>query len=103
MRQLTALVPDGKCDPGGDGAPARPSRMPALDGLRGLAVAGVIGVHVYWLPGGWAGVDVFFTLSGFLITYLLLHERQATGRIALGAFFRRRAARLLPALVLMLL
>ena len=50
-------------------------------------------------PGGWIGVDVFFTLSGFLITLVLLREHQATGRIALGAFYRRRAARLLPALL----
>jgi peptidoglycan/LPS O-acetylase OafA/YrhL len=76
--------------------------MPALDGLRGLAVAAVIGFHGGWFPGGWLGVDLFFALSGFLITLLLLREHQATGRIALGAFFGRRAARLLPALLLYL-
>jgi peptidoglycan/LPS O-acetylase OafA/YrhL len=84
------------------GPAPRPAHMPALDGLRGLAVAAVIGIHATWLPGGSIGVDVFFTLSGFLITLLLLREHKATGRIALGDFFRRRARRLLPALALLL-
>jgi peptidoglycan/LPS O-acetylase OafA/YrhL len=57
---------------------------------------------VSWLPGGFLGVDAFFVLSGFLITSLLLRERLATGRIALGAFWGRRARRLLPALLLVL-
>ncbi|MCW2543664.1 MAG: acyltransferase 3 [Frankiales bacterium] len=83
----------------------------ALDGLRGLAVLMVVwfhfaGHHEFWghnlLVGGWAGVDVFFCLSGFLITALLLDERRMHGRLSLPAFWARRACRLLPALVVML-
>ena len=71
----------------------------ALDGVRALAVAGVLLYHagVPWLPGGFLGVDLFFVLSGFLITSLLLAEREATGRIDLARFWLRRARRLLPA------
>src|SRR5690349_23955602 len=74
-------------------------RVPALDGLRGLAVAGVLVYHAGfgWARGGFLGVSLFFTLSGFLITSLLLSEHRADGRIALGQFWRRRARRLLPA------
>src|SRR5690349_20234049 len=74
-------------------------RMRALDGLRGLAVAGVLAYHCGfgWARGGFLGVSLFFTLSGFLITSLLLQERHATGSIRLGAFWVRRARRLLPA------
>ncbi len=77
---------------------------PALDGLRAVAVAGVLLFHggVTWLPGGFLGVDAFFVLSGFLITSLLLAERARYGRIRLGAFWLRRARRLLPALLLVL-
>jgi peptidoglycan/LPS O-acetylase OafA/YrhL len=57
---------------------------------------------VGWLPGGFLGVDVFFVISGFLITSILTSEVQRTGRIDLGAFWRRRARRLLPALLFML-
>jgi peptidoglycan/LPS O-acetylase OafA/YrhL len=77
--------------------------IPALDGLRGVAVAGVLLFHGGHLEGGYLGVDLFFVLSGFLITSLLLAERQATGTIALKAFWGRRARRLLPALALLLL
>jgi peptidoglycan/LPS O-acetylase OafA/YrhL len=75
---------------------------PELDGLRAFAVLGVMAYH-YWLnlaPGGFLGVDLFFVLSGFLITRLLLEEVQRSGRIKLGQFYSRRAARLLPALFL---
>jgi peptidoglycan/LPS O-acetylase OafA/YrhL len=75
----------------------------ALDGLRGVAVAGVLLFHAGHLAGGYLGVDLFFVLSGYLITSLLLAERQATGTVALKAFWGRRARRLLPALALMLL
>src|SRR5687768_13320332 len=77
----------------------------SLDGLRGVAVAGVVLFHAGfgWAEGGFLGVSTFFTLSGFLITSLLLAERAATGRIALGAFWARRARRLLPAALATLL
>src|SRR3954454_21319874 len=77
---------------------------PALDGIRALAVLAVMLYHggVSWLPGGFLGVDAFFVLSGFLIPSLLLAEGAATGRIRLGAFWLRRARRLLPALLVML-
>ncbi|HTK16572.1 MAG TPA: acyltransferase [Acidimicrobiia bacterium] len=70
--------------------------------MRGLAVAGVLFFHGGHLAGGFLGVDAFFVLSGFLITSLLLAEAGARGRIALGAFWMRRARRLLPALVCVL-
>ena len=73
-------------------------RMAALDGLRGAAVAGVLLFHGGHLIGGFLGVDLFFVLSGFLITSLLLVESTNTGRIGLGHFWARRARRLLPAL-----
>jgi peptidoglycan/LPS O-acetylase OafA/YrhL len=71
-----------------------------LDGLRGLAVAAVLLYHggVAWAQGGFLGVEVFFVLSGFLITSLLLAEWGRSSAIALGAFWARRARRLLPAL-----
>ena len=78
---------------------------PALAGLRGLAVLAVMGYHarVGWLRGGFIGVDVFFVLSGYLITALLLAEHAQTGRIDTPAFWARRARRLLPALFVLLL
>lgn len=89
--------------------PAPPtSRLPyrpALDGVRAIAVLGVLVFHfgAGWLPGGFIGVDVFFALSGFLITSLLIREHRETGRIDLWAFWGRRARRLLPALLLLLM
>jgi peptidoglycan/LPS O-acetylase OafA/YrhL len=76
---------------------------PALDGLRGVAIALVMLHHADVLPGGYIGVDVFFVLSGFLITTLLLEEWAAQGRISLRGFYRRRARRILPALITLLL
>lgn len=78
---------------------------PALDGLRGVAVAAVLLYHVKpdWAPGGWLGVDLFFVLSGFLITSLLLHEHDRWGNIDLIGFWISRARRLLPTLVVVLL
>jgi peptidoglycan/LPS O-acetylase OafA/YrhL len=78
--------------------------MPGLDGLRALAVLAVIAYHEQfgWAPGGMLGVGVFFTLSGYLITDLLLGQWVAHGRLNLGDFWLRRARRLLPALFVML-
>ena len=77
----------------------------ALDGLRGLAVAAVVAYHIApgWVPGGFLGVDLFFVLSGYLITSLLLEERERTGRIDLLAFAGRRMRRLLPAVLLVVI
>jgi peptidoglycan/LPS O-acetylase OafA/YrhL len=77
---------------------------PALDGLRGLAILTVMTVHVkpILLWGGSIGVDIFFVLSGFLITVLLLEEKDRAGSINLKHFYFRRVLRLLPALVAML-
>ncbi|MGH7685233.1 MAG: acyltransferase family protein, partial [Candidatus Dormibacteria bacterium] len=83
---------------------SRARYMPGLDGLRAVAVLAVIAYHLNltWAPGGLLGVGVFFVLSGYLITNLLLAERERTGTIALGEFWRRRARRLFPALWVML-
>jgi peptidoglycan/LPS O-acetylase OafA/YrhL len=78
--------------------------VPALDGLRALAVISVLFYHagLAWMPGGFLGVEVFFVISGFLITSLLLAEYRATSRIDLKRFWFRRARRLLPAVFLMM-
>lgn len=77
--------------------------VPALDGLRGVAIALVIASHYFGArDAGSVGVSLFFLLSGFLITTLLLEERAAKGRIRLRAFYARRARRLFPALAVML-
>lgn len=81
-------------------AASRLAWSPALDGLRAIAVLLVMFFHfgrAAWVPGGWLGVDVFFVLSGFLITTLLLREWQATRTISLKDFYVRRMLRLLPA------
>lgn len=70
-----------------------------LDGLRGVAVLSVMIYHSGLIRGGFLGVDVFFALSGFLITSLLLEERAATGAVDIRSFYFRRALRLLPALL----
>ncbi|MFM8795024.1 MAG: acyltransferase family protein [Acidimicrobiales bacterium] len=94
-----------------DGTPAWGSRrgptvpyIPGLDGLRAIAVIAVIVYHAdpRWLHGGFLGVEVFFVISGYLITLLLVAERERTGSVSLGGFWLRRARRLLPALFLML-
>jgi peptidoglycan/LPS O-acetylase OafA/YrhL len=77
---------------------------PALDGLRGVAILLVFGKHAFdWPEEGGLGVDLFFVLSGFLITSLLLEERSRRGRVSLRQFYRRRSLRLFPALFAMLL
>ena len=80
-------------------------RQPALDGLRAVAIIPVMAFHAELsiAQGGYLGVDVFFVLSGFLITSLLLEELRDSGRIALVHFYARRALRLLPALALLLI
>jgi peptidoglycan/LPS O-acetylase OafA/YrhL len=77
---------------------------PSLDGIRAFSVIAVMLYHanIAWLPGGFLGVEVFFVVSGFLITSLLIEERESTRRIDLKQFWIRRARRLLPALVVML-
>ena len=84
--------------------------QPGIDGLRAISVLAVLVYHHYavgghepgWLPGGFLGVEVFFVVSGYLITSLLLRERRDTGTISLRQFWFRRGRRLLPALYLLL-
>ncbi|HZY65973.1 MAG TPA: acyltransferase family protein [Rubrobacteraceae bacterium] len=80
------------------------SYLPGLDGMRALAVIAVLLYHagLTWVPGGFLGVEVFFVISGYLITALLLAEWRQKGSIDLKAFWLRRARRLLPALYLLL-
>jgi peptidoglycan/LPS O-acetylase OafA/YrhL len=100
--------------PGGPGAPdwspaaahhaTSPGRRADIDGLRAVAVLAIIAYHAgaVWMPGGFAGVDVFFVISGFAITRLLLAEHAAEGRISPLRFWARRARRILPALFVVL-
>jgi peptidoglycan/LPS O-acetylase OafA/YrhL len=77
------------------------SRRPDIQGLRAVAVLMVVAFHAGLpVPGGFVGVDVFFVISGFVITGMLLRERRATGRIRFGQFYLRRFKRLIPALAL---
>ncbi len=78
--------------------------LPGLDGMRALAVVAVMIYHANsdWLAGGFLGVEVFFVISGYLITLLLIAEHERTGRVNLGQFWLRRARRLLPALFTMM-
>lgn len=85
-------------------APRAPRRRRRdIQGLRALAVAAVVVEHVSgWPRGGFVGVDVFFVLSGFLITGLLVREHERTGRISMRGFYRRRVKRLLPSALVVL-
>src|SRR4051812_46200884 len=88
-------------------APQQIGRLPYLPGLDGLRAIAVVAVMIYhanheWLSGGFLGVEVFFVISGYLITLLLVNEYERKGRIDLGQFWKRRARRLLPALLLLL-
>ena len=96
--------PSARPRPAGPGHVDPESRLAPLDGMRALAVTAVILFHASpsWATGGYFGVDLFFVLSGYLITSLLLAEWRPSGGIALRAFWSRRARRLLPALFLML-
>jgi len=76
--------------------------LPGLDGLRALSVLVVVAFHSGVIEGGWIGVDVFFGISGFLITGLMVAEHERNGRVALGAFWMRRLRRLVPALIVLL-
>src|SRR5215212_4159538 len=88
-------------------APVAPNGFayqPALDGVRGLAVAMVLLFHARfgWMSGGYVGVSMFFTLSGYLITSLALVEYDERGRLGVTAFYARRLRRLVPASVICL-
>src|SRR5437667_3552970 len=84
--------------------------LPGIDGLRAVSVLAVLAFHHYFIgghepgfaPGGFLGVEVFFVVSGYLITSLLLAERRTTGSVSLKRFWLRRARRLLPALFALL-
>ena len=79
--------------------------LPGLDGIRAIAIVAVLLFHgaIGPFPGGFLGVDVFFVLSGFLITSLILEELDRSTTVNFGRFYLGRARRLLPALLLMLL
>src|SRR5215831_10005090 len=85
--------------------PERGNFRTDIEGLRGVAILLVVAFHagVSWLAGGYVGVDVFFVLSGYLITTMLAREVIATGDVDFADFYARRARRLLPALVVVLL
>lgn len=100
---MTAVIAEKRA-PGTLVPPPPRSHLASLDGLRGVAVLLVVAYHALpeRLPGGFVGVDVFFVLSGFLITALLLRERERTGTVRLRSFWVRRVRRLVPALLVML-
>ncbi|MFB7253012.1 acyltransferase family protein [Streptomyces nojiriensis] len=85
-------------------SPHRSAFRPDIEGLRAVAVLAVLAFHagIPWATGGFVGVDVFFVISGYLITGLLVREAITTGRIRLGDFFSRRARRLLPSAAVVL-
>ncbi len=95
----------GSVDPDAPRQGPNLSYIPALDGIRGVAIIVIMGYHggVFLTSGGFYSLDTFFALSGFLITSLLISEWQRTSTIRLGRFWARRARRLLPALLAMLL
>ena len=98
----TVSTPTPALDAAAAGVPRTPdtSRIVGIDGLRALAVLGVMAFHADWLvaQGGFFGVDLFFVISGFLITRLLLVELERDGRISFRGFYLRRARRILPAM-----
>ncbi|MFI5531931.1 acyltransferase family protein [Kitasatospora sp. NPDC051853] len=105
LRPTSYVIPAQRPAPRRDPARTRPSGFRGdIEGLRALAVLAVLAFHasVPGLAGGFVGVDVFFVVSGYLITHLLVREAVTTGRIRLGEFFARRARRLLPSAALVL-
>jgi peptidoglycan/LPS O-acetylase OafA/YrhL len=86
-------------------ASERADFRPDIEGIRGIAILLVVAFHagVSWMSGGFVGVDVFFVLSGFLITGLLAREVTSTGDVDLGEFYARRARRLLPAFLVVVI
>ena len=82
----------------------RNARYESLDGIKGFALIGIIWYHLSQrsLPGGFIGVDVFFTVSGFLLALSVLREIDRTGRLRLGNFYLRRLSRLWPAMAFMI-
>ena len=109
MSPVRPVRPVGQVDPAGEATDGGVTavtghHLPALNGLRALAVLGVMAYHLQlgWALGGYLGVDLFFVLSGFLITSLLLEEWTRSGALNLTDFWARRAKRLLPALFLVL-
>jgi len=103
-RQVAARMP---VPAPGERSPKPPKtawRAPGLDGVRALAVLAVLAFHegIPWIPGGFLGVDIFFVLSGYLITDLLVARHRRDGTVGLKSFWQRRARRLLPALALLL-
>ena len=86
-------------------APRQAAYAPVIDGLRAIAVLSVVAFHigVPGLSGGYSGVDVFFVISGYLITRLLQSEFHSSGTISFSGFYARRVRRLLPALATVLL
>ncbi len=102
---LSRTQPSAPSDPVDGQVEPSIAYMPALDGIRGVAIIVIMGYHggVFLTSGGFYSLDTFFALSGFLITSLLLSEHQASGAIALTRFWVRRARRLLPGLIVMLL
>ncbi len=102
---MTTVLEESETTPVTGSSPRPLGYEPGLDGLRGVAVTGVLLFHggVTWATGGFLGVSTFFTLSGFLITTLLLRQHEAQGRIGLRSFWGRRFRRLMPAALLALL
>ena len=96
-RPSSTAAPEGAKS--GAGSRERPGFRPDIEGLRAIAILLVVVYHVgfSWLPGGYVGVDVFFVISGFIITSHLVREVTATGRLSVGRFYARRMMRLLPA------
>ena len=103
--RITGPTRTAASDEHGDRQISQLPYLPGLDGIRALAVVAVMVYHANssWLPGGYLGVEVFFVISGYLITLLLIAEHERTGSTDFRTFWLRRARRLLPALFVMLL